>query len=1214
MMSYEAETVDVEAPPLLKGYLVKRGHIVKSWKNRFFVLELGRLSYFEDISALPDQPPYGINLKGNISLANIIAGGQTNDPMKIYLVDTVTHVELYMQANSPKEAKNWIQNLKVHAEFAKIYPSMTLLIDSNESRDIAIRQKYLKAMASKQTSEFFDVSNNRSDSNNSNNDDEAVELMLRESGATIKDIGHFSTTSGTSFTSTSAEVFRQSSKRKVSFYGGEIDSLTLELVKELKHLESETRKAEEKNTKNFNKTEVPILNSRIQSYEIRIASLKKRLKDAKSSAELDRKIEKMIALQDALKYKLYFPTSAITRGSQGVYFGFDKVWIERISGVFKLKLQALPEPEIHVSLDGMEANSGLCVNFMIGGFKLKAEAGTGLPSLSFEWLRIEMSIKISLTLTFDFKTIAWISSPENFNISVLSFKGPYGINRRVVASILAFVVPTIKSQILSMVPFELSKLIETFVRPFIISGSIDVASKLSLDSLSRPSHLERDLCATLGFSSQQFKLFVEFQKVIEKSQILSTVQELYAYKELMMKHGHWDRIKEIWDKLLVQFWLQMSESSTDNKLMAEEEKEVFSFPKLLVGLDEVMRNLVVVQLAILEVNMDIDFQNWFNFERMCLERQQREIISSPDSVDKEDRVKELSDMLLYLDQGNAMVNEMFQLDRIEFGMSGDIASGSTGEVRVIVQDMTAVGPMPPHFSLLEDEYYPYDYPIPTIMNLRYRYGRWLDGIMYRLASHELLELAHFKRFKKQEEEELKIQQNNKLSNTVFPLTMQHESSSGSLPNILPDYSLRGLEYIQSQSCINFVNKLAISQNHWKSILAHKLTSLQAERMIHARMVDPCLTFILDDDAVLSRGSDLLVMKMVQTKPIDTKEESQLLNTSTDTHEFMVESLNEMPSTSYQFSALKMKAKCVVPETRLRIILPALFRYINDYLNDTSKLFHYLAILTSYEKQDFVKFLDTSKLLFSYICYHFLQPDLALYFNISVCMTTDSQKRVSMSIKTFSGDNSTGVNDKRKTMHVTAPVYIGDFIYGIILLKQSLDNMTEEEGGLEDATTPQSATKLQEIDSLINYSLKIQKISCQNLKLRSASSVLGSNNKFYVKVKYGNQTFQTEAGSTSCTWQVGENECMNNMEFNATGDVLKHTDIQVEVLTWNRIRSHDHVGDGVGVLADGLEIKKSDAIDATTSSDEVWHAALSIDLFSKKFEYVGQVLVQYVICR
>lgn len=39
---------DIQTDVLLRGFLTKRGAVVKNWQVRYFVLEYGRLSYYND--------------------------------------------------------------------------------------------------------------------------------------------------------------------------------------------------------------------------------------------------------------------------------------------------------------------------------------------------------------------------------------------------------------------------------------------------------------------------------------------------------------------------------------------------------------------------------------------------------------------------------------------------------------------------------------------------------------------------------------------------------------------------------------------------------------------------------------------------------------------------------------------------------------------------------------------------------------------------------------------------------------------------------------------------------------------------------------------------------------------------------------------------------------------------------------------------------------
>jgi len=55
--------VDDSAPPLKQGFIGKEGRLLKTWNNRYFVLDSGSLTYYEKPHNLP---PYGINMKGSV--------------------------------------------------------------------------------------------------------------------------------------------------------------------------------------------------------------------------------------------------------------------------------------------------------------------------------------------------------------------------------------------------------------------------------------------------------------------------------------------------------------------------------------------------------------------------------------------------------------------------------------------------------------------------------------------------------------------------------------------------------------------------------------------------------------------------------------------------------------------------------------------------------------------------------------------------------------------------------------------------------------------------------------------------------------------------------------------------------------------------------------------------------------------------------------------
>lgn len=106
------------------GVFSKRGHFRKNWKSRFFVLELGRLSYFEKENTEEkekkekekegggDTPVgQGSRIRGSGFLKSLVLRnvGLTHhdDPKMLVLVDGLTHFDLFLKASSVETAGIW---------------------------------------------------------------------------------------------------------------------------------------------------------------------------------------------------------------------------------------------------------------------------------------------------------------------------------------------------------------------------------------------------------------------------------------------------------------------------------------------------------------------------------------------------------------------------------------------------------------------------------------------------------------------------------------------------------------------------------------------------------------------------------------------------------------------------------------------------------------------------------------------------------------------------------------------------------------------------------------------------------------------------------------------------------------------------------------------------------------------------------------------------
>jgi len=136
-------------PETLTGYLMKQGHDVRNWRKRYFVLESGRLSYYEKSSG-KNEHPYGSRIKGSLSLQYVVAHlGEEKDTHdshgnRIYLVDNSSGADLLISAADYEEAVLWNSLINKHIQFAKEYPDniIPVAVETGHSRRWSLFTKF----------------------------------------------------------------------------------------------------------------------------------------------------------------------------------------------------------------------------------------------------------------------------------------------------------------------------------------------------------------------------------------------------------------------------------------------------------------------------------------------------------------------------------------------------------------------------------------------------------------------------------------------------------------------------------------------------------------------------------------------------------------------------------------------------------------------------------------------------------------------------------------------------------------------------------------------------------------------------------------------------------------------------------------------------------------------------------------------------------------
>jgi hypothetical protein len=124
-----------------------------------------------------------------------------------------------------------------------------------------------------------------------------------------------------------------------------IDDPTLDAIGEqIQQIETEIRQEHEAKLAHWKKSIVPDIKVSMQKTEERISALKAQLKSDPSRDDnkvLGMKIElkELRDHLDLIKRELYFPENLESFGSDGLYFGYDHLWLQDVSGAFNLEVE-----------------------------------------------------------------------------------------------------------------------------------------------------------------------------------------------------------------------------------------------------------------------------------------------------------------------------------------------------------------------------------------------------------------------------------------------------------------------------------------------------------------------------------------------------------------------------------------------------------------------------------------------------------------------------------------------------------------------------------------------------------------------------------------------------------------------------------------------------------------------------------------------------------
>jgi len=240
---------------------------------------------------------------------------------------------------------------------------------------------------------------------------------------------------------------------------------------------------------------------------------------------------------DLKKRSLYFPNSTYTFGSSGVYFGLDAFWLQFASGHFILNLT--PDSVLHTSphmsllLAGTSKNpsSGVTIKCKLEGFKLHGDRGSKVPKLAFENLKLHVGLTLSMKITYDMEKQSWSLPANRFNLKIISFKGPYGLNRSIVGMVLSFLTPIIRAKLIQLIPYELGVFVQSFPSPFSVkvlySRDLQHRTYLSIQaSMLLSIHLGLFIYATICYVCSYLSMYLCIYLCVS---IYLSIYHIYLY-------------------------------------------------------------------------------------------------------------------------------------------------------------------------------------------------------------------------------------------------------------------------------------------------------------------------------------------------------------------------------------------------------------------------------------------------------------------------------------------------------------------------------------------------------------------------------------------------------------------------------------------------------------------------------------------------------------
>jgi hypothetical protein len=256
-------------------------------------------------------------------------------------------------------------------------------------------------------------------------------------------------------------------------------------------------------------------------------------------------------LENKLK-ALLFPRYKHRKGSGGVYFAYNDLWVALMQGIigFDINPRGAKGPEVDICIGGKHGK-GFIFDVFLSEFKLMGDVKSRIPHIKREEIRFTLEFRLTMKLKFKRDRNRWTCN-RDFKLSLLNFKGMgmVGITQTLVSTLLRLYQNRLKAMILNLFSVELGIIFSKMPTTMKFRGHFSV---YGLDTcILQDKLIDPQVCSGLGITMRQSLMFLEMQKAMGMKQWSKPLRRLTDYgRHIGNFRDHpllWSNCKKLWIK------------------------------------------------------------------------------------------------------------------------------------------------------------------------------------------------------------------------------------------------------------------------------------------------------------------------------------------------------------------------------------------------------------------------------------------------------------------------------------------------------------------------------------------------------------------------------------------------------------------------------------------------------------------------------------------